>query len=98
MKKVYIIFLFALGTLSATAQSTAGITGMKDTSYNTLNEYNKHKKNYPSIEIVRETHAPSVVEEKDIVYCKTGERELKLDVFYPAQKNKTKRTAIIFIH
>lgn len=83
---------------SATAQSLAGITGTRDTSYSVISEYNKHRKNYPGIQIVPEFPDPFVKEERNSPYCGTKERELKLDVFYPAEKTTTRRTAILFIH
>lgn len=82
----------------STAQSTAGITGTRDTTYNILNEYNKHLKNYPFIQVAKEFPYKYISEEKNITYCETPQRELKLDVFYPTEKSKTKRIAILFIH
>ncbi len=80
------------------AQSAAGITGTRDTSYNILNEYNKHLKDYPYIKTVGAFNYSYITEEKNITYCKTKERELKLDLFSPKENTGTKRTAIIFIH
>lgn len=97
MRKLLFIFSLALLT-KAGAQSTAGITGVRDTSYNILNEYNKHLKNYPHIKIVKEFAYPYISEEKNVVYCTIKERTLKLDLFYPKEGARTKRTAIIFIH
>lgn len=98
MKKIFFILALFASSIIANAQSTVGITGVRDTSYNILNEYNKNLKNYPFIQIAKETPYPFLVEEKNIIYCKTPQRDLKLDVFYPKEKSKTKRTAILFIH
>jgi len=98
MKKSVIIVQLLLAFVYTGAQSTAGITGTRDTSYNITNEYNKHLKNYPNLQIVKEFSYPYITEEKNISYCKTNERELKLDVFSPSEKSTTKRTAILFIH
>ena len=98
MKKIFFITAFITSSIITIAQSTVGITGVRDTSYNILNEYNKHLKNYPGIQIAKETPYPFITEEKNIAYCKTPQRELKLDVFYPKEESKTKRTAILFIH
>lgn len=98
MKKSVIIVQLLLAFAYTGAQSTAGITGTRDTSYNITNEYNKHLKNYPNLQIVKEFSYPYITEEKNISYCKTNERELKLDVFSPSEKSTTKRTAILFIH
>ena len=80
------------------AQSTAGITGKPDTSYTTYSAYTSTVINYPGIKMVNEIHSNSVAEKKNISYCTINKRELKLDVFYPKQKNKTTRIAIVFIH
>ncbi|HMU47154.1 MAG TPA: pectinesterase family protein [Chitinophagaceae bacterium] len=95
----FILILLLIACCSgSTAQSTAGITGTRDTTYNILNEYNKYLKNYPFIQVAKEFQYKYISEEKNITYCKTPQRELKLDVFYPNEKSKTKRTAILFIH
>lgn len=99
MKRHLIIsLLLSMTVLKASTQSTAGITGIRDTSYNISNEYKKHLKNYPNLQIVKEFSYHYVAEEKNIIYCKTKERELKLDVFSPKEKSSIKRTAILFIH
>ncbi|MBP6233805.1 MAG: alpha/beta fold hydrolase [Chitinophagaceae bacterium] len=98
MKRAAFIFLLLPAFSFSNAQSYAGITGVRDTSYNMLNEFNKHLKNYPAIQIVKEKSYQYIAEEKNIAYCHTKERELKLDVFYPTEKTEKKRTAVIFIH
>jgi pectinesterase len=98
MKKIWLMIFNAMLALCTLAQSTAGITGVRDTSYNISNEFNKHRKNYPGLEIAIEKTYLYVSEEKNVVYCSTPQRELKLDVFYPTEKTDKKRTAIIFIH
>lgn len=98
MRKVYYILVFCSFTVKGTTQSTAGLTGVRDTSYNLLNEYNKHLKNFPELKIVTEKKTASVAVKNDITFCKTKERELKLDIFYQKQKNTNKRIAIIIIH
>lgn len=98
MIKVFVILIVLFQTHIIYAQNTTGVTGIRDTFYNLTNEYNKHLKNYPFIKIVSEAKIETVVSKKDISFCKTNERELKLDAFYPKQKTIGKRTAIIFIH
>jgi len=80
------------------SQSTAGVTGKTDTSYSTPGAYRSTVKSYPHITIAPELHAASIVEQKDIAYTTTGNRELLLDAFYPQAKTTVKRTAIIIIH
>jgi pectin methylesterase-like acyl-CoA thioesterase/acetyl esterase/lipase len=97
-KKIGLIIFSACPFALLYGQSTVGITGVRDTSYNITNEYNKNLKNYPNLKIVKENSYPYIIEEKNIAYCSTKERELKLDVFSPNEQSKNKRTAIIFIH
>src|SRR5262245_13863205 len=98
MKALSLISLLVTGYVSAYSQSTAGITGVRDTSYNIINEYNKHLKNYPDIKVVTEVENSAVISKKDVSFCQTKERDLKLDLFYPRQKTVPRGTAIIFIH
>jgi pectinesterase len=98
MKKLSFIFILMCGGFLSTAQSTKGITGIRDTSYNISNEYTKHLKNFPGLQIAEGFSYPYITEEKNIAYCSSRERELKLDVFYPKEKSDKKRIAIIFIH
>ena len=98
INRVLIITLICCAVKNATAQTWPGLTGKPDTSYNTNVAYRSSIKNFPNISIAAEVHSPAVKEKKNIVYCKTGERELLLDAFYPAAKSNNKRTAIIIIH
>ena len=66
MKKSVIIVQLLLAFVYTGAQSTAGISGTRDTSYNITNEYNKHLKNYPNLQIVKEFSYPYIIEEKNI--------------------------------
>lgn len=96
--RVLVTILFVLTALFTNAQSTAGITGIRDTSYNVNNELKKNQKNYPFIQLPATPKAGIVNEKKDIVYCQRGNRKLLLDIFSPAQKAKDKRAAILIIH
>lgn len=96
--RVLVTILFVLTALFANAQSTAGITGIRDSSYNVNNELKKNQKNYPFIQLPATPKAGIITEKKDIVYCQRGSRKLLLDVFSPAQKTKNKRAAILIIH
>jgi acetyl esterase/lipase len=80
-----------------TAQSTVGVTNVPDTSYSTNSAYISTLKTYPGIKIVPELKDPSIVEKKGLIYCKTGQRSLVVDAFYPKTK-RNGRTAIIMIH
>jgi pectinesterase len=98
MKKTFAILIFTLLLYAVNAQNTSGITGIRDTSYNITAEYSKLLNNYPGIKIAKEASSSFILEEKNIAYCTTKERELKLDMFYPAEKNNKKRIAVVFIH
>jgi pectinesterase len=92
---VLFIYLFK-GNLFA--QSIQGITNAPDTSFNINSEYRKLIKTYPGIKIVKKQIPDSIAVKTNIVYCKTGKRELLLDVFYLKRKSKNKRTAIIILY
>lgn len=84
---------------SVTAQSTQGITGIKDTTYNNRSAFESSRKTYPNITLVNEFHFKDVAEKRNLVYCTTTEnRKLLTDVFSPKKKSKQKRIAIIMIH
>lgn len=68
-----------------------------DTSYNSLNELKKHSKKYPFITVSEVEKSAEVKAEYNIVYEKTGLRDLHLDVFKPANIKK-KTPLIIMIH
>ena len=97
MKQLGLILITALLSGNVSAQLTAGITNIPDTSYNVTSEYNKNIKKYPFIRIEKEKGLPSVIHERNIGFSKPTSRELKLDLFHPAEK-KEKSIAIIFIH
>lgn len=82
----------------AAAQSTAGITRQPDTSFTTFSAYTKALKKHPGITIVNEFDLPGIATDSNIIYCRLGERELKLDAFYPAKKDSLLHPAIIIIH
>lgn len=98
MKKLLCSAVVCLVFLPAFGQSKVGITGVPDTSYTTHSAYVGTRKSHPEIKIVPEFHSPSVKEERNISYCRLGDRKLLLDVFYPAEKAKSKRVAIMIIH
>ena len=79
-----------------TAQSKSGITGKPDTSFTNYSAYIQTKQKYPDIKLVGEFHFSSVKEKRNIVYCDLEEKQLKLDVFYPAEIKKS-RTAIVIV-
>lgn len=97
MKRIFLISLISLFSLAAMAQSRAGITSVRDSSYNLEAEYNKYIKNYPDLKIVPEM-PEKVIAQHDITYCTVGNRALALDAFSPRKAPKGKKKAIIMIH
>lgn len=67
-----------------------------DTSYTVQNSFEKYKKKFPQIEIVKPQSYKNVIEEKEIVYKKIGARKLHIDAFY--NKSKVLKPAVILIH
>ena len=102
MKQLLFIFLSCLITGKAFNQSLSGITEKSDTSFSVHSAYISTKKTHPDITIVNEFQSDSIKEKRNIVYCKTdgatGQRKLLLDVFYPEQKDKILRPAVLIIH
>ena len=98
MKKTVCVLTACLLFVETFSQSKAGLTGTPDTSYTNHSAYTSTKRTHPQIKTVQEFHSESVEEERDITYCKLGERKLLLDAFYPSSKSKTKRAVIIIIH
>lgn len=98
MKPKFIILVLLLLTVAARSQRLDGITGIRDTTYNLRKELEKHRKHFPDIELVPAGMYPGVTVLKDIPYCTTPERELKLDMYLPPGDKYEKRTAILFIH
>ena len=98
MKKTVCFLTACLLFIETFSQSKAGVTGIPDTSYSTYSAYTSTRKTHPDIKIVREFHYKSVKENRNITYCKLGERKLLLDAFYRSSKTKTRRAAIMIIH
>lgn len=98
MKKGSPILLFLVFVVKLNAQRTEGITGKADTSYSLRSAYEGTIKTNPEAEFVDELHFSNLVEEKNITYCKTGDRKLLIDAFYAKWNASRGRTAIIIIH
>ncbi|MGC4104423.1 alpha/beta hydrolase fold domain-containing protein [Ferruginibacter sp.] len=96
--KTWLMILFAMTGIKATAQSYAGVTNIRDTSYSTYSAYINTKKEFPDIKVVNEFHSKAVAEKRNITYNAIGKRELKTDVFYLVKDTPVLRTAIIIIH
>lgn len=80
------------------AQSIAGLTHQRDTSYTTWSAYLSSRKAHPDIRIAAQAHYSDVKFSGDIFYCTVGRRPLKLDVFQPTSAEGGKRVAVLIIH
>jgi acetyl esterase/lipase len=73
----------------------------RDTTYTVWSTYQKLKKQYPDIAIVKPTRASSLTQRFDVPYTTVnyygGQRELKADLFY-SRKNKKKLPAVVMVH
>ncbi len=91
---------FTLYSSLAFSQSRAGLTGVRDTSYNNAKALSDTRKSYPHLNIyeisIKDTDAVKI--QKDISYAQVQERELKLDAFIPTKKTKKLRPAVLIIH
>lgn len=98
MVRVLLILSLIVDTVVCFSQSTEGITHIPDTSYANWSAFQKEIKYHPTISLVQKKTLYGVRESENIIYCQTGERALKLDIFRPTKKLKNKRTAIVMVH
>ena len=98
MKRNCFAISFLLISSYGFSQSTKGITGKADTSYSLNSAYAGTIKSNPEATFVEELHSATVAEEKNIIYCNNGKRNLFLDAFYPKQKTSGKRIAVLIVH
>lgn len=70
----------------------------RDTSYTYFNAYQKYVKQYPDITYPSLTFPGEVKEQRDLVYKNTGNRNLHLDVYSPADIQSEPLPALFMIH
>ena len=87
--------LFILTAFSAKAQTK---DFPKDTSYNLQSAYRQIKKDYPQVTPVKASLPKGVRFQTSVVYARVGNRELHVDVFYPARKRKKGCPGVLLIH
>lgn len=72
-----------------------------DTTYTIWSAYNKLKRDYPHIQVVKSFQNPKIIQRNDVAYTvltrDASQRTLKADVYYP-KKFKGKLPAIIMVH
>ncbi len=78
--------------------SLKGITNVRDTSYNNYSALKNSLKTNPEAKLISENTPANILEERNIVFANTGTRDLELDAFYPKNKSKKLRPAILIIH
>ena len=96
--RYYTLLLLSIIALNATAQHEEWRTGIRDTTYNTMQDYQHNLKKFPFIKIVPDSNSSKVREKRNLVYCQVGGRQLHLDAFSPAKKLKKAMTAVLIIH
>ncbi len=78
--------------------STAGLTGVPDTSFSLYSDWQKALKAHPYSRPVTASRVKNITEKKSITYCERGSRRLALDAFFPATKTKKARPGVMIIH
>ncbi len=94
----YFILLLTFTVAQLRCQNWEGLTGLRDSSYTTASAFAKDVQKHPEIRTVQESEFDAVETTRNITFCRSGERELKLDVFKNTSKNGSSNTAIIIIH
>jgi pectinesterase len=95
-KKNSCILLFALLYNGVALAQQA--TFPRDTSYTVASTFEKLKKEYPFIKPVQPQLPKGVLSKDSIAYRTLNNRELHLDVFYPAKKQKEGYPGVLLIH
>lgn len=98
MKRFPVLSFYVVLPFFVLAQSTTGITGRPDTTYTIHSAYKGTLRTHPGVKLVAEFNLATIKEKRNITYCESGSRPLKLDVFYPVKKNNKRRIALVIIH
>ena len=91
---IFFLILFEMSGLFAQQKTVV----LKDTSFTNQSAYQKEKKKYPFIKMVNLLLPKSIKKKGNIVYKTIGDRKLALDIFYPKEKTKQTRAAVLLIH
>lgn len=73
-------------------------TGARDTTFTLLSSYKQEKKNHPEIVIADSAMPSDVTIFRNILYMKTPEKNLYLDVYRPTSKPDKVLPAVLMIH
>ena len=92
--KILLLLLILIAHITLAQQATIPL----DTSFTVHSAFEKARKQYPFIEIVQPGLPEGVISGKNVVYRTLGNRQLYMDIFYPAQKNKKGYPGVLLIH
>ena len=93
MKKL-LLLLFLLPIVAAAQQGEVP----RDTSFTVHSAFVKERKRYPFIQIAQVEPIKGVRLVRDVVYSTIGNRELRLDVFYPAGRKRKRYPGVLLVH
>ena len=97
MQKILALLLVSSSFLFA--QHIVTINGIpRDTSYTLYSANKKMLKKFPDAKLVTKHLPVNLKEESNIIYAKIGERELHLNVFYPADANVKTYPGVLMIY
>lgn len=94
IKYSLLVASFLIGGLAAQTRFSVP----RDTSFTVRNAFEKERKRYPFIKIVQDSLPENIAEKRDVVYRSIGDRELHLDMFFPAKSEKSLHPAILLVH
>jgi len=94
--KLFYAFIASILLMPILAHSQSNEV-IRDTSYTVYSAFNKYKKNYPFIKIVKPEMPDGILAKWNVVYQTYGNRKLHLDMFYPADTNKI-YPAVLMVH
>lgn len=98
MKKVFGLLILTMWVTSASAQLTSGLTHQPDTSFTNYSAFQKAKKQYPNIALVKDSMPPGVKADKNLNYTNLDGQKLPVDVFAPKEDKRRLKPAIIIVH
>ncbi|MEO6759091.1 MAG: alpha/beta hydrolase [Saprospiraceae bacterium] len=88
-------FLLLLATAFPLSAQTKDFP--RDTAYNLRTAYLNIHKDYPTVTPIRPKLPKHVRFQNNVVYARVGERELHLDIFYPARQRKHGRPGVLMV-
>lgn len=71
---------------------------LRDTSFTVHSAFAKARKKDPGISIAAPPVPLTIRQDRDITYCTSGGRQLKLDVFGPVARQRRGYPAVLFVH